>query len=64
MAEPAEIEVEQKKLEAKFHPIMTRIYQAAQGGAPAGAEGMPRGAYQETPTTSGAQAQANVDDLD
>lgn len=37
MAEPSEIEAEQKKLEAKFHPIMTRIYQAA-GGAPSGAE--------------------------
>jgi heat shock protein 1/8 len=37
MAEPSEIEAEQKKLEAKFHPIMTRIYQAA-GGAPGGAE--------------------------
>ena len=27
MAEPSEIEEEQKKLEQKFYPIMTRIYQ-------------------------------------
>jgi heat shock 70kDa protein 1/2/6/8 len=26
MAEPSEIEAEQKKLEAKYHPIMTRVY--------------------------------------
>ncbi len=26
MAEPSDIEAEQKKLEAKYHPIMTRIY--------------------------------------
>jgi heat shock 70kDa protein 1/2/6/8 len=26
MAEPNEIEAEQKKIEARFHPIMTRIY--------------------------------------
>lgn len=42
MAEPSDIEAEQKKLEAKFHPIMTRIYQAAGGGAPEGAEGAGR----------------------
>ena len=51
MAEPSEIEAEQKKLESKFHPIMTRIYQAAQGEAPAGAEGVPRGGYAEAPPT-------------
>jgi hypothetical protein len=45
MAEPSEIEEEQKKLEQKFHPIMTRIYQQS-GGAPESAEGMPRGGYQ------------------
>jgi L1 cell adhesion molecule like protein len=41
MAEPSEIEAEQKKLEGKFHPIMNKIYQqtGAQGEAPAGAEG-------------------------
>lgn len=48
MAEPSDIEAEQKKLESRFHPIMTRIYQAAggaEGGAP-GAEGMHRGGAQ------------------
>ena len=45
MAESSEIEEEQKKLEQKFYPIMTRIYQ--QTGAPEGAEGMPRGDGQQ-----------------
>lgn len=48
MAEPSDIEAEQKKLEAKFHPIMTRIYQAAGGGAPEGAEGAGRRGYEGT----------------
>lgn len=61
MAEPSEIEQEQKKLESKFHPIMTRVYQGAGGEAPAGAEGMPRGYG----TSEGAQAPtASADDLD
>lgn len=47
MAEPSDIEAEQKKLEAKFHPIMTRIYQASGGGgAPEGAEEAGRRAYE------------------
>ena len=52
MAEPEAYEAEQKKAEAKFNPIMMRVYQAT-GGAPEG--GMP-GA-----PTSGANAS---DDLD
>lgn len=61
MADASEIDAEQKKIEAKFHPLMTRIYQAAGGEAPGGAEVMQRGA-----DMGGAQAtpQANVDDLD
>ncbi len=63
MAEASEIEEEQKKLEQKFYPIMTRIYQ--QTGAPEGAEGMPRGAGQQYAGTEqpGAQSAA-ADDLD
>ncbi len=38
MAEPEDIEAEQKKIEAKYNPIMMRVYQAA-GGMPEG--GMP-----------------------
>lgn len=69
MAEPSEIEAEQKKLEAKFHPIMNKIYQqtGAQGEAPSSAEGMPRGGeygYGQAPG-AGPQAQASgADDLD
>ena len=63
MAEPEEIEEEQKKLESKFNPIMVRVYQAA-GGAPGPTDarggGMPGGAYGEgTPSGS-----TNVEDLD
>lgn len=61
MAEPEEIEAEQKKLEAKYNPIMMRVYQA--GGAPGGPSdrmpgGMPTGAH---PAGAGA---GNVEDLD
>jgi L1 cell adhesion molecule like protein len=41
MAEPEAIEAKQKEAEAKFNPIMMRVYQAA-GGAPGG-EGFPGG---------------------
>jgi L1 cell adhesion molecule like protein len=69
-----EYEAKQKELEAKFNPIMMRIYQAA-GGAPGGAPGgmpggMPGGfpgggmpgAGGEMPT--GGAPDAGVDDLD
>ncbi len=66
VAEPSEIEAEQKKIEDKFYPIMTRIYQAgggAEGGAP-GAEGM-RGGEQYGAAGSGAGPQTTAaDDLD
>ena len=62
-AESEEIEAKQKELEAKFNPIMMRVYQAA-GGAPGG---MPEG----FPGAAGAGAGAGaggptggVDDLD
>jgi len=43
MAEPEAIEAKQKEVEAKFNPIMMRVYQAA-GGAPGGMPGgMPGG---------------------
>ena len=42
MAEPEEIEKKQKEIEAKYNPIMMRVYQAA-GGAPGGMPGMPGG---------------------
>ena len=43
MAEPEAIEAKQKEIEAKFNPIMMRVYQAA-GGAPGGMPGgMPGG---------------------
>lgn len=67
MAEPAEIEAEQKKIEQKFYPIMTRVYQAAggaPGGAPEGAEGMPRAGEQQYAGAGGAQSTAGADDLD
>ncbi len=57
-AEAEEMEAKQKELEAKYNPIMMRVYQAA-GGAPGGMPGgMPGG---PTPNTSGAGA---ADDLD
>ena len=42
MAEPEEIEAKQKEIEAKYNPIMMRVYQAA-GGMPGGPGGMPGG---------------------
>ena len=59
MAEPSEIEAEQKKLEAKYHPIMTRIYQSA-GGAPEGAEGM----HQRGAEAGAGPVPQTADDLD
>ena len=65
MAEPSEIEAEQKKIEGKFYPIMTRIYQAGGGpeGAP-GAEGMPRGGEQYSAGGSAGAQPTAADDLD
>merc|ERR1711997_59294 len=59
-----EYEAKQKELEAKFNPIMMKVYQAT-GGAPGGMPGgmggggMPGGG--EMPTGA---PDANVDDLD
>jgi len=64
MAEPEEIEAKQKEVEAKFNPIMMRVYQAA-GGAPGmgglggmGGMGGMGGAPGAEPSTE------NVNDLD
>lgn len=61
MAEPEEIEAEQKKIEGKFNPIMVKMYQAS-GAAPGGAQDS-RGEY-GAEQTSGAPKAANVEDLD
>jgi len=59
-ASKEEFEAKQKELEAKFNPIMMRIYQAA-GGAPGGMPGgMPGGGM----PGGGAAPQQDVDDLD
>jgi heat shock 70kDa protein 1/2/6/8 len=60
MAEPEEIEAKQKEIEAKFNPIMMRVYQAA-GGAPGGMPGM--GGMGGAPG-AGPTAGDNVNDLD
>ena len=57
-AEAEEIEAKQKELEAKYNPIMMRIYQAT-GGPPGGMPGQP-GAGGPTAGAGGASA----DDLD
>jgi len=56
-AEASEFEAKQKELEAKYNPIMMRVYQAA-GGAPGGMGGM--GGM----PGAGGHAEAGVDDLD
>ena len=67
MAEPSDVEAEQKKLESRFHPIMQRIYQSAggapEGGAP-GAEGMPRGGQQYGGAPGAGPQPTAADDLD
>ena len=62
MAEPEEIEAEQKKIEARYNPIMMKVYQSA-GGAPGGMpEGFPgAGGF---PGASGAPGSGGVEDLD
>jgi len=64
-AESAEMEAKQKELEAKFNPIMMRVYQAA-GGAPGGMPGgMPGGFPGGAPGAGGAGGPTGgVDDLD
>lgn len=57
-ASAEEFEAKQKELEAKYNPIMMRVYQAA-GGAPGGAPGGFPGA-----PNAGATPDAGVDDLD
>ena len=63
MAEPEEIEAKQKEIEAKYNPIMMRVYQeagGAPGGMPGGMGGMPGG-----PTGApGASGSGGVEDLD
>merc|ERR1711963_808872 len=54
------IEAKQKELEAKFNPIMMRVYQAA--GPEGAAGGMPSGA--STGGAAAAPADAPMDDLD
>ena len=60
-AEADVIEGKQKELEAKFNPIMQRVYQATAGGR-GGANGMPGGMPSED-IPAGAAAGA-ADDLD
>jgi L1 cell adhesion molecule like protein len=58
------IEGKQKELEAKFNPIMMRVYQAT-GGAPGGMPGgMPGGGPPPDMGTAGGAGDAGVDDLD
>ncbi len=60
MAEPEAYEAEQKKAEAKFNPIMMRVYQAA-GGAPGG---MPEGFPGSGAAPGGGAGATAADDLD
>jgi heat shock protein 1/8 len=61
--ETAEFEAKLKELEAKFNPIMMRIYQSA-GGAPGPDGSMPGATGPRDNAAGGATAGANVDDLD
>jgi len=56
------IQGKQKELEAKFNPIMMRVYQQT-GGAPGGMPGMPDMGGAGAPNAGGA-GDAGVDDLD
>jgi heat shock protein 1/8 len=63
-AEIEAFETKQKELEAKFNPIMMRVYQAA-GGAPGGMPGAPGGMPDMGAGAGGAPASSTpVDDLD
>jgi L1 cell adhesion molecule like protein len=64
-ASPEEVEAKQKEYEAKFNPIMMRVYGAA-GGAPGGMPGFP-GGMPGGPGGAGDAGASNaggVDDLD
>ena len=61
MAEPEAIEAEQKVIEAKYNPIMMRVYQAA-GGAPGGMGGM--GGMPGAPGAGPTGGAGAADDLD
>jgi heat shock protein 1/8 len=66
MAEEAEFTAKQKELEAKFNPIMMKIYQSA-GGAEGGMGGMPGMGGMGGPggmPGAGAGGAGGVDDLD
>jgi len=63
MAEPEEIEAKQKEIEAKYNPIMMRVYQAA-GGAPGGMPGGMPGGFPGAPGAGGAPGGGDVNDLD
>jgi L1 cell adhesion molecule like protein len=59
----AAIEAKQKEIEAKFNPIMMRVYQAA--GGPAGGAGMPGGmGVPGGAPTGGSAPNADMEDLD
>jgi len=65
-AEADVIEGKKKELEAKFNPIMMRIYQETGGAGMPGMPGMPGGGMPGGPGAAGAggAADAGVDDLD
>jgi len=63
-ADVSAFEEKQKELEAKFNPIMMRVYQAA-GGAPGGMPGAPGGMPDMSGAGAGGAAPSTpVDDLD
>jgi L1 cell adhesion molecule like protein len=62
-ASKEDFEKKQKELEAKFNPIMMRVYQEA-GGAPGGMPGGMPGAGGMPGGAPGGAPQADVDDLD
>jgi L1 cell adhesion molecule like protein len=63
-AEADVIEGKKKELEAKFNPIMMRIYQETGGAGMPGMPGMPGGGMGAGPAGAGGAADAGVDDLD
>merc|ERR1711998_697052 len=65
-AEADVIEGKKKELEAKFNPIMMRVYQATGGAGMPGMGGMPGGMGGGMPggPPGGGAADAGVDDLD
>jgi heat shock protein 1/8 len=63
MAEPEEIEAKQKEVEAKYNPIMMRVYQAA-GGVPGGMPGGMPGGFPGGAPGGTAPGGGDVNDLD